>query len=238
MHEKGVKFLAGTDYPNPYCFPGFSLHDELELLVEGGMSTLEAIKAATINAAVFMGKEDEIGTIEKGKIASLILLNENPLVNIQNTRSIEAVFLRGKAFDRDALDELLEVAKINAQKIPYSAWLRSKILSAGTELAMDSLDIMIEQDHELYKLDEFDINTLGYEFLASGDIETAKAVFKKYIELFPSSFIPYDSYAESCLIGGRYEEALKHYKKSLEINPKHEDAREMIDSIKVMMNNL
>jgi len=235
MYERGVKFLAGTDYPNPYCFPGFSLHDELELLVEGGIPELEALKAATINGAVFMGRDDKIGTVEVGKLASLVLLNENPLADIKNIRSIETVLLRGKVFDRNELDNMLEQAIVDAAKIPYSEWIRSKILSAGIEMAMDSLDIMIEQNLELYKLDEFDINMLGYEYLNTGDIETAQAIFKKFIELFSESYIAYDSYAEFCMIGGKYEQAIKFYKKSLEINPGHDGAKIMIDSLRIII---
>jgi len=152
MNEKGVKILAGTDYPNPFCFPGFSLHDELSLLVNGGMSELEAIKAATINGAIFMEKEEEFGTVDAGKLASLVLLNRNPMDNIENTNSIETVILRGKVFNRKTLDEMLEQAKTNAARIPYSNWLRTKILSSGVKKALDSLDILIAADSKKYKL--------------------------------------------------------------------------------------
>lgn len=111
LASKGVKIIAGTDYSNPYCFPGFSLHDELALMVEGGMSTLQALQAATLNAAIFQGKESEFGTIENGKLASLVLLNANPLEDIKNTQKIEVVVLRGKVFERNALDELLVTAQ-------------------------------------------------------------------------------------------------------------------------------
>ncbi len=111
LSEKGVKIIAGTDYPNPYCYPGFSLHDELELMVEGGMSSLEALKAATLNAAIFTDKESEFGTIEEGKLASLVLLDADPLTDINNTRKISSVILRGKHLNRAQLDELLEGAK-------------------------------------------------------------------------------------------------------------------------------
>lgn len=113
LADKGVKIIAGTDFANPYCFPGFSLHDELALMVEGGMSTLQALQAATINAAIFQGKESQFGTVENGKLASLVLLNANPLADISNTQKIETVILRGKVMDRTALDKLL----VSAQKL-------------------------------------------------------------------------------------------------------------------------
>lgn len=91
MARAGVGILAGTDCGNPYCFPGFSRHDELALLVEAGLTPMEALQAATRNGAHFMGGEHELGTIEPGKLADLVLLTANPLKDIRNTRRIEAV---------------------------------------------------------------------------------------------------------------------------------------------------
>jgi hypothetical protein len=115
MNAKGVKFIAGTDFPNPYVFPGFSLHDELSLMVKGGMPKLDALRSATINPALFMNKNSDFGSIEVGKLASLVLLNKNPLENIENTKTIETVIVRGKVYGRKALDLMLEQAKSNAK---------------------------------------------------------------------------------------------------------------------------
>ena len=96
MHKAGVKFLAGTDVTNPYCFPGFSLHDELALLVSDCKFTpLEALQCATINPAIFLGMEKDLGTVDKGKIADLVLLDANPLENITNTQKVAGVFTAG-----------------------------------------------------------------------------------------------------------------------------------------------
>jgi imidazolonepropionase-like amidohydrolase len=111
MNKKGVKLIAGTDFPNPYVFPGFSLHDELALMVKGGMSALDALKSATLNAAIFMNKENDFGSVEVGKLASLVLLNKNPLKNIENTTSIETVILRGRVIDRTTLDKMTKYSK-------------------------------------------------------------------------------------------------------------------------------
>ena len=117
MHRTGVRLLAGTDAPNPYVFPGFSLHDELELFVEAGLSPLEALQTATINPAKFLGKEKEIGTIEKGKLADLVLLEANPLDNISNTQRINAVVAGGRYLPKEALRALLaEVEAANGVK--------------------------------------------------------------------------------------------------------------------------
>jgi imidazolonepropionase-like amidohydrolase len=109
MHAAGIRILAGSDLHNPYIYPGFSLHDELGLLVESGLSPLAALQAATIEPARFMGA-DSLGTIAKGKLADIVILNANPLTNIRNTQSIRAVVLNGRYLDRAALDRLLDDA--------------------------------------------------------------------------------------------------------------------------------
>lgn len=114
LHREGVPFLAGTDALNPYTFPGFSLHDELALLVESGLTPLAALKAATVNAARYLGREDELGSIEAGNLADLVLLDADPLVDIRNTTKIAAVFSNGKYFDRGTLEELLVSARAYA----------------------------------------------------------------------------------------------------------------------------
>lgn len=108
LHVAGVKLLAGTDTPQPFVFPGFSLHDELGLLVRAGLTPLEALQTATINPAEFFGMQGALGTVEKGKVADLVLLDANPLENIANTKRIAAVIANGRLFDRVALDALLQ----------------------------------------------------------------------------------------------------------------------------------
>ena len=107
MKEAGVRLLAGTDTPQPFVFPGFSLHEELGLLVKSGLTPLEALQTATINPAEFFGMQGALGTIEKGMTADLVLLDANPLTDIANTRRINAVIANGRLFDRAALDALL-----------------------------------------------------------------------------------------------------------------------------------
>lgn len=107
MRRAGVKFMAGTDAPNPFVNPGTSLHDELELLVQTGFTPLEALQCATRNPAEYLGRLDTLGTVEQGKIADLVLLDANPLEDIGNTRRIWAVVVNGKILLRPQLDEML-----------------------------------------------------------------------------------------------------------------------------------
>jgi imidazolonepropionase-like amidohydrolase len=112
MRRAGVEFLAGTDALNPYCFPGFSLHDELALLVQAGLTPMESLQTATLNPARYLGKEKDLGTIEKGKLADLVLLDANPLQDINNTQKINAVVVGGKLIPKSELQEML--AKVEA----------------------------------------------------------------------------------------------------------------------------
>ena len=107
MYRAGVPILAGTDAMNPECFTGFSIHDELALLVDAGLTPQAALQAATRNAARFMGQLDRRGTIEVGKIADMVLLDADPLADIHNSRSIRAVVLNGKLYPREKLDAML-----------------------------------------------------------------------------------------------------------------------------------
>ena len=116
MHGAGVQFMAGTDGPDPFDFPGFSLHDELEWLVKSGFTPLQALQAATFNPALFFAKLDKYGVAETGHAADLVLLNDNPLQNISNTRKIFGVVVGGKYYSREALDKMLEqVEKLAGQ---------------------------------------------------------------------------------------------------------------------------
>ncbi|HXX22606.1 MAG TPA: amidohydrolase family protein [Terriglobia bacterium] len=101
MKRVGVPILAGTD--GLYSQGGESLHSELELLVQAGLTPLQALQSATRDAAEFMGLSKSVGTVEPGKVADLVLLDANPLDDISNTRHINAVLLHGTLFSKDEL---------------------------------------------------------------------------------------------------------------------------------------
>lgn len=107
LHGAGVPLLAGTDAGVLYTFPGSSLHDELALLVEAGLSPWAALRTATWNPAVYMQATALLGSIAPGKYADLVLLHANPLVDIQHTRAIDMVVQGGRLLRREDLDALL-----------------------------------------------------------------------------------------------------------------------------------
>ena len=116
-HKKGLKILAGTDSYDPYSFPGFSLHNELQELVKAGLSPAEVLATATINPAEYFSVSNDYGTLEKGKIADIILLNKNPLNNIKNTTSIATLFFNGNVYHRNELDTFLDYVEQNVSGI-------------------------------------------------------------------------------------------------------------------------
>ena len=114
MQQAGVLLLAGSDLGPAGTYPGFDLHDELDLMVEAGITPMQALQSATRNPATFL-KLNDAGTIAAGKIADFVLLDANPLEQITNTQKIRAVVLRGRYLDREALDGLLSEAERIAQ---------------------------------------------------------------------------------------------------------------------------
>ena len=99
MHKAGVKVMTGTDFSDWATVAGVDLHNELALLVEAGFSPMEALRAATALPAEFLGKSKELGTVERGKVADLVLLDADPLESISQTRKIRAVIVGGKYVD-------------------------------------------------------------------------------------------------------------------------------------------
>jgi len=107
LHRSGVRLMTGTDTVDPYIFPGSSVHDEMELFAQAGLTPLEALQTATWNPAQYLGMTDSLGSIDVGMIADLVLLDENPLEDIRNTRRIWAVVLDGEVLDKQAINDIL-----------------------------------------------------------------------------------------------------------------------------------
>jgi imidazolonepropionase-like amidohydrolase len=117
LHRAGIPLLVGSDSLDPFLFPGESLHKELAELVRAGLTPSEALQAATRGAAQFLGHERELGTVESGKLADLVVLEASPLENIANTQRVNAVIRGGKYLDRADLDKLLAGAKTAAAAV-------------------------------------------------------------------------------------------------------------------------
>jgi imidazolonepropionase-like amidohydrolase len=124
MREAGVRIMTGSDAGVIAIFPGATVYRELELFVDSvGMTPLEALASATRRPAEFLGIADSVGTIERGKVADLVLLDADPLAAIGNSRRISAVVLGGTLYDRTALAVLLAAVDTMPDRF-VNDWLR------------------------------------------------------------------------------------------------------------------
>jgi imidazolonepropionase-like amidohydrolase len=110
LHAGGVGMLLGSDGPQVWNVPGFSVHRELRYLVQAGLTPYQALETGTRNVAVFFGTTNERGTIAQGKRADLLLLDGNPLLDIRQTRRIAAVMIDGRLIDADERQRLIRSA--------------------------------------------------------------------------------------------------------------------------------
>ncbi|MDD5219906.1 MAG: amidohydrolase family protein [Candidatus Bipolaricaulis sp.] len=116
LQEAGIPLMVGTDLCTPGSLPGFSVHDEMEIWQDAGVPPADVLRSASLVPARFMGLNDRLGTLSAGATASMVLLRANPLDDVRNAREIEAVFLRGRYYDRAALDQLLAEARDLAKR--------------------------------------------------------------------------------------------------------------------------
>jgi imidazolonepropionase-like amidohydrolase len=115
FNRAGIRYLTGTDTPMPGVYPGFSLHEELDVLVQAGLRPIEALRAATLSPAEFLGIDDVTGSIAIGHRADLVLLDADPTRDIRNTQRIRAVAFDGRLLQRADLDALLALAASASQ---------------------------------------------------------------------------------------------------------------------------
>ena len=227
MSRAGVDILAGTDTLNPYCLPGFSLHDELVLLVQSGLTPMQALQAATLNPARFLGREKDLGTVAPGKLADLVLLDANPLDDIGNTRKISAVVFRGQLFRKASLDQMLAGIEALASR-PSIADVLMKTIQE------QSVDAAIRQYHDLktaqpttYDFGESALDGLAERLAEMKKPKEALRVLELNAQENPS-YYTYDSVGEACLEAGDKDCAIKSFKKSLELSPNDTNAVERL----------
>jgi imidazolonepropionase-like amidohydrolase len=234
MRRAGVDILAGTDTGNPYCFPGFSLHDELGLLVQAGLTPMEALQAATLNPARFMGRDRELGTLEPGKLADLVLLDANPLDDIANTRKINAVVCRGRLFPKSSLDEMLAATEALASrsKIPIADALWRTIRAKDVDAAVKQYHELKSTRDDAYDFSEEQLNGLGYQLMATKRMKDAIRILQLNAVAWPQSANVYDSLGEAYLNDGNRELAIENYERSLQLDPKNKGAMEKLKQLK------
>jgi hypothetical protein len=144
----GVPMMVGTDAGDSFIFPGSSVHDELRELVTAGLSPAEALRAATLAGAEFLGRTGDLGAIAPGRLADLVLLDADPLTDVANAGRIRAVILNGRVFDRGMLDSMLVSVELAARPTPQIRLWAAAVRGDTAEIAaaldagagVDSLD--------------------------------------------------------------------------------------------------
>ncbi len=230
MQRADVGILAGTDTLNPFCFPGLSLHDELGLLVQSGLTPMQALQAATLNPARFLGREKDFGTMAKGKIADLVLLDANPLDDIGNTRKIYAVVHGGRFLSRTSLDEMLAKIEVLASRKPVGDVLLKTIQQHNAEAAVKQYYDLKTAEPIAYDFGESALSDLCDRLEELKKFKEALRIFELNTEANPSSFT-YDSLGEACLAAGDRDCALKSFRKALEISPNDTNATERLNKL-------
>lgn len=125
LHHAGVPLLAGSDDATPGLVPGFALHDELTRLVEAGLTPLQALRCATVEPARYLGRDHSLGTVGRGKLADLLVVDANPLDDIRNTSKIHSVLVRGRLLTpQDRQRILADIATAAAEETPSSGAMR------------------------------------------------------------------------------------------------------------------
>jgi imidazolonepropionase-like amidohydrolase len=259
LAEGGVPLMAGTDASDVGPVAGYGIHDELQELVNDGLSPFQALQTATANPARYFGKAQESGTIEVGKRADLVLLEGNPLADISNTRKVAGVVVRGRWVERQELEKL-----VDAVPSEYARSIREakQLLETDADKALGYLDARdpfdnlaaaamagIIQEKGVGKFreavgevrrrnsksrlaSEEMINNFGYTLLGQKKYPEAIAVLRMNTEDFPASANTWDSLADGQAQSGDMEHAVENYKKALETDPKYgnaDGARKFLD---------
>jgi imidazolonepropionase-like amidohydrolase len=219
MHRQGVQFLAGTDTLNPFCFPGFSLHDELALLVTAGLTPMEALQAATRSAAEYLGILDSFGTVEEGKAADLVVLAGNPLDDITNTRKIAGVMMRGRYFPKASLEKMLADVEAVARLKSISEPLTKALTEDGVAGTVAQYRRMRKEEPAAYDFSEDALIDFANQLIAQKRTNDAIQILKLEVENYPKYWSAYDSLGDAYKIAGQKGLAITNYKRSLELEP-------------------
>lgn len=237
IHEQGGVIVAGTDTPLEYTIPGISLHEELRHLVSAGLTPLEALRAATVAPADLFGAP-ELGRIEVGASADLLILGEDPTRSLSALDELEAVVIRGRWFPSGALEQERDAVA--------AAYARDEVTRAARERIQRSiLDLLREEGitgayAEVQRISaipgapritEADINAIGYELLAGSELPLAIEVFQLNVRLHPGSANVHDSLGEAYLAADRLDEAEANYRRALELDPTMDSSRRALRTI-------
>jgi hypothetical protein len=163
MESRNVKVLAGSGTGQPYVYPGVGLHDELAHLVAGGMTNQEALRTATYYPVRYLGLSQDLGTVSEGKIADMVILDRNPLLDIRHTREVAGVVLRGKYFQKLALEMKQAKVRDRHQRQEIIPLLLAAYEQGGSPALRDRYRRLEEEDRfrRKYNFDESSLARVG-----------------------------------------------------------------------------
>ncbi len=237
LNDVGVPLVLGTDVITKIGnLPGFSVHQELKILVEYGLTPFEAIKAGTATASRIVeainGKGD-FGTIEVGKRADFILANKNPFENVKNIEDNRGVMAAGIWYPREQLDRMIAINEEN-RPIPASKILLRVIEEKGINKAIQlfwKAKYSINNDSDLL-INYDEIISLGYILLNQGKLKEATEIFKLLVLEYPYLANSYDSLGEAYMLMGEKELAIANYEKALDLEPFKKSSIKMLEKLR------
>ena len=206
----------------PNLLPGVSLHRELELLVEAGLTPGEAIQAATSAAGDYLDHNSGRGRIRVGAPADLVVLNENPLESISALQAIDSVILRGSYYSRIELDKLLEQLAARQER---ARPIIEKLLATSSLEELQAVLVPVEADGTDAALGETSLLTAAYIFAQQDRIDEADALARLARRLHKHSYTSAYFHSGLLQMAGRNDEAISAMQSVLEIAPNHGQAR-------------
>jgi cytosine/adenosine deaminase-related metal-dependent hydrolase len=224
MDKAGIKFLAGTDNE----FRGFSIHDELQLLNEAGLSPLKTLQTATLNPAQFLARDDSMGTVNENKIADLVLLDDNPLMNIQNTRSINTVIYNGKICD---INRMLFDVEMFAKRESFVDTLSDVALSKDVLTAIELYYELKNNHPNQYIFKQVELTSVAFELVQNEKLKDAIEILKLGITIYPESASAHQALGIAYQLDGQKKLAVQSFEKVLELEPNNHHAKEMLTSL-------
>lgn len=233
------KFIVlGTDVGPTYLsiIPGYSVHQELKLLVENGLTPYQALLTATKNAAVIGGRmsgRDDFGTIVPGNRADLLLLDKNPLEDIGNSLTISGVFIQGDFYTRNRLDSIQAIDMQSLKKMVLEQYK-----SRGINEAINYYQSLKNDNFfNRYFYNENTLVIIGYELIKTDSLQDALKIFQLNAKEYPTAPNAFDCLGEVYLRLNDRPSALVNYKKALQIDPNFANSKEQLAELEKKVND-
>lgn len=236
FEQAGILQVIGTDASLPGLFPGKAVHRELTELVKAGLSNFDALAIGSKNAGEFVRRyidaEVRFGQIKPGYRADLILLDENPLEDVRNARTVNAVAINGRFIEKSQIDHR-RAALRTRYEVLFAAndQVDTALATNDASAAIQALVATHEADSEILATIESRINAAGYTAAFADDLDRAQLILELNTELFPNSANTWDSLAEVVLYTGDRDRSLELYRKALKVDPGFMNAVEQIKKI-------